>query len=71
MTPREVTRLGVLGAGTMGAGIAICALDAGLQVLLLEQDAAALERGTARVRDHYQGRVAAGKMTEEIGRAHV
>ena len=52
----------MLGAGTMGAGIAICALDAGLQVVLLEQDAHALRRGQQRVTEHYQSRVASGKM---------
>jgi 3-hydroxyacyl-CoA dehydrogenase len=37
--PRSVATVAIIGAGTMGAGIAICALDAGLQVVLLEQDA--------------------------------
>jgi 3-hydroxyacyl-CoA dehydrogenase len=67
--PREVRTVGVVGAGTMGAGIAICALDAGLQVILLEQDEAALQRGTQRVTDHYAGRVAAGKMQAEVAAA--
>ena len=59
----------VIGAGTMGAGIAICALDAGLHVVLLEQDAAALERGQQRVAEHYQGRVSAGKMPADVATA--
>jgi 3-hydroxyacyl-CoA dehydrogenase len=61
-TPRPVQCVAVVGAGTMGTGIAICALDAGLQVVLLEQDTAALERGQQRVREHYASRVAAGKI---------
>lgn len=61
-SPRPVRTVAVVGAGTMGTGIAIAALDAGLAVLLLEQDAAALERGRVRVVEHYQGRVAAGKL---------
>jgi 3-hydroxyacyl-CoA dehydrogenase len=60
--PRPVQTVAIIGAGTMGAGIAICALDAGLNVILLEQDAAALQRGQQRVTGHYQGRIAAGKM---------
>jgi 3-hydroxyacyl-CoA dehydrogenase len=60
--PRPVQTVAVIGAGTMGAGIAICALDAGLKVILLEQDEAALQRGQQRVREHYQSRVSAGKM---------
>lgn len=60
--PRPVQTVAIIGAGTMGTGIAIAALDAGLAVLLLEQDEAALERGGRRVADHYESRVAAGKL---------
>ncbi|MGI9215867.1 MAG: 3-hydroxyacyl-CoA dehydrogenase NAD-binding domain-containing protein, partial [Hydrogenophaga sp.] len=60
--PRPVQTVAIIGAGTMGTGIAIAALDAGLTVLLLEQDEAALERGGRRVADHYETRVAAGKL---------
>ena len=59
---RPVRTVAVIGAGTMGTGIAIAALDAGLTVLLLEQDAATLERGRERIGGHYQDRVAAGKL---------
>jgi 3-hydroxyacyl-CoA dehydrogenase len=65
VAPRPVQTVAVIGAGTMGAGIAIAVLDAGLKVVLLEQDAAALERGRERVTAHYTGRVAAGKMAAE------
>lgn len=61
--PRECRSVAVIGAGTMGAGIAICALDAGLQVLLVEQDDVALQRGHQRITDHYRGRVNAGKLS--------
>ena len=63
--PRPVQHIGVIGAGTMGSGIAIAALDAGLSVLLLEQDAAALERGVARIREHCESRAAAGKISRK------
>ncbi|WP_230970812.1 3-hydroxyacyl-CoA dehydrogenase NAD-binding domain-containing protein [Nitrogeniibacter aestuarii] len=59
---RPVERIAVIGAGTMGTGIAIAALDAGYRVSLLEQDEAALARGKARVDDHYERRAATGKM---------
>jgi len=62
VSPRAVQRLLVIGAGTMGSGIAIAALDAGFDVTLLEQDDAALQRGVARIHAHYAGRVAAGKV---------
>jgi 3-hydroxyacyl-CoA dehydrogenase len=67
--PRAVQTVAVIGAGTMGAGIAICALDAGLNVLLLEQDTEALARGQQRVIEHYQGRVTAGKMKPAVADA--
>lgn len=61
-TPRPVQTVAIIGAGTMGSGIAISALDAGLSVLLLEQDEAALQRGSERIRAHYDSRVAGGKL---------
>ena len=64
--PRSVHTIGIVGAGTMGAGIAICALDAGLQVILLEQDHAALQRGAHRVSEHYASRVESGKMKAAV-----
>jgi 3-hydroxyacyl-CoA dehydrogenase len=60
--PRAVKKVAVLGAGTMGSGIAIAALDAGLNVLLLERDEAALAKGADRIRSYYAGRVKGGKL---------
>ncbi|MFI8616307.1 3-hydroxyacyl-CoA dehydrogenase NAD-binding domain-containing protein [Acidovorax sp. NPDC077693] len=62
IAPRAVRCAAVIGAGTMGTGIAIAVLDAGLDVLLLEHDGMALERGRTRISDHYSGRVKAGKL---------
>ncbi|MDP1937940.1 MAG: 3-hydroxyacyl-CoA dehydrogenase NAD-binding domain-containing protein [Hylemonella sp.] len=61
--PRTVELVAVIGAGTMGSGIAISVLDAGYSVLLLEQDAAALERGAQRIHAHYATRVQGGKLS--------
>ena len=66
---RPVHTVAVIGAGTMGTGIAISAIDAGLQVVLLEQDAAALERGRQRVADHYNSRADAGKIRHAVAEA--
>ncbi|MFP5517896.1 MAG: 3-hydroxyacyl-CoA dehydrogenase NAD-binding domain-containing protein [Alphaproteobacteria bacterium] len=63
VAPRRMERIGVIGAGTMGTGIAIAALDAGFPVTLLERDAGALDTGMARLREHYARRVDAGKMS--------
>lgn len=60
--PRPVQSIAVIGAGTMGSGIAISALDAGFDVLLMEADEAALGRGRTRIDEYYAGRVKAGKL---------
>lgn len=65
VSPRPVECVAVIGAGTMGAGIAITALDAGYRVLLLERDEQALERGQIHIRDYYAGRVDAGKLNAD------
>ena len=63
--PRPVKTIAVIGAGTMGSGIAIAALDAGFAVILFEQEETALQRGRERVAEHYRQRVAAGKLAAE------
>ncbi len=54
--------LGVVGAGTMGSGIALCALAAGLTVTLLDANEAALQRGVQRIRDSLYGAVTRGRL---------
>ena len=49
-TPRPVTRIGVIGGGTMGAGIASACLMRGFHVTLIERDETSLEAGAGRVR---------------------
>ena len=66
---RDIRRIAVIGAGTMGSGIAIAALDAGYDVLLLEQEAAALERGASRIHAHYASRVKGGKTKAAVAAA--
>jgi 3-hydroxyacyl-CoA dehydrogenase len=68
--PRPIAHIGVVGGGTMGAGIAVSCLDAGLPVTMIERDAEALARGRANVDKVYAGLVAKGRMTEE-GKAAV
>ena len=57
---RDVHHVGVVGAGLMGAGIALVCLDAGLRVSLLERDGPALEAGIARLKTLYERAVAKG-----------
>jgi 3-hydroxybutyryl-CoA dehydrogenase len=56
-------RIGVVGAGTMGHGIAQVAASAGCQVTLTDADPAGLERGLASVRHNLDQGVARGKVT--------
>ena len=67
--PRSVETVCVIGAGTMGTGIAISVLDAGMNVILLEQDEAALQRGKDRLTAHYRDRVSAQKMKADVAQA--
>lgn len=69
VAPRAMQHIAVIGAGTMGTGIAISALDAGLNVQIFEQDQAALDRGVQRVLDFYEQRVAAGKLEQSKANA--
>lgn len=60
----EVKTIGVLGAGTMGAGIAQNAAQAGYQVILVDVDAALVERGTKGILKNLQKSVERGKLAE-------
>ena len=59
---REIKAAAVIGAGTMGSGIAINFLNAGIPVFLLEVEQGPLEKGVARIRDTYAGQVKKGRM---------
>lgn len=61
---RVVNKVGVVGAGTMGGGITMALINAGLPVVLLETTQEALDRGLATIRKNYQGQLRKGKLTE-------
>jgi 3-hydroxyacyl-CoA dehydrogenase len=56
----------VIGAGTMGGGIAMVFANAGIPVLLEEVDQAALDRGLANIRRNYANSVRKGRLTEQF-----
>ena len=62
---RPVKSAAIIGAGTMGTGIAINFLNASIPVRLLEAGREALDKGVARIRDTYGGQVKKGKLTQE------
>jgi 3-hydroxyacyl-CoA dehydrogenase len=61
-----VNRAAVIGAGTMGGGIAMVLANAGIPVLLKEADQAALDRGLANIRKNYANSVSRGRITEQF-----
>ncbi|MEX0404650.1 3-hydroxyacyl-CoA dehydrogenase NAD-binding domain-containing protein [Aquibium sp. LZ166] len=63
--PRQVKRAGIIGAGTMGGGIAMSFLNGGIPVTILEMTQEALDRGTANMAKNYDISVRRGSLTEE------
>ena len=61
---REIASVAVIGAGTMGIGIAIACLDAGYEVTILEMSAEALDRGLGNLQKHYDRMVEKGRTNE-------
>ena len=62
---REVKKLGVIGAGTMGGGISMNFLNAGIPVVILEMKQEALDRGIATIRKNYEAQVKKGKLKQD------
>lgn len=60
-----VKAVGVIGAGTMGGGITMNFLNAGVPVTLVEMNQAALDRGVGVIRKNYENTAAKGRMTAE------
>lgn len=62
---RDIEKVAVLGAGTMGAGIAYSCLNAGYSVHLLDNNEEGLERGRATIHKLFAGGIARGKISKE------
>jgi 3-hydroxyacyl-CoA dehydrogenase len=62
---RDIKRVGVIGAGTMGGGISMNFLSAGVPVTIVEMAEEALTRGTGTIRKNYEATAAKGRMTAE------
>ncbi|MAI91682.1 3-hydroxyacyl-CoA dehydrogenase NAD-binding domain-containing protein [Ponticaulis sp.] len=61
----DIKTVGILGAGTMGGGIAMNFLSAGIPVTILEREQAALDRGVSIIRKNYENTAKRGRMTME------
>ncbi|MEM7300706.1 MAG: 3-hydroxyacyl-CoA dehydrogenase NAD-binding domain-containing protein [Pseudomonadota bacterium] len=62
--PREVKKVGVIGAGTMGGGIAMTYAEAGLSVTILEMSDEALKRGIGVMEKNWRRGIKSGRSTE-------
>ena len=65
VVPREIRTVGIIGAGTMGGGISMNFLNAGIPVTLVETSQEALDRGLATIRRNYEASAKKGKLTDE------
>ena len=71
VAPLPVARVGIIGAGTMGGGIAMACVNAGLEVRLKDTTQAAIDQGVATIRRNYGFSVSRGRMTQEAADARV
>ena len=62
---REIAKVAIIGAGTMGGGIAMNFLNAGTPVVMLEMKQEALDKGIAIIRKNYEAQVKKGKLKED------
>lgn len=65
-TPWPVRRVGVIGGGTMGSGIAVALADAGLEVTLVEVSETAAAAAETRVRAVYDRQLKSGRLTQQV-----
>lgn len=63
--PLPLRRAAVVGAGTMGGGIAMCFANAGIPVVIKETTQSALDHGLASIRRNYENSVKRGRLTAE------
>ncbi|WP_113154358.1 3-hydroxyacyl-CoA dehydrogenase NAD-binding domain-containing protein [Nitratireductor sp. OM-1] len=68
---RKIARAGVIGAGTMGAGIAMALANGGIPVTILEMNEDAIARGLAHVEKTYAGSVKRGSIAPEEKEARI
>ncbi|MEL0315345.1 MAG: 3-hydroxyacyl-CoA dehydrogenase NAD-binding domain-containing protein [Halieaceae bacterium] len=63
--PTEVKRVGIIGAGTMGGGIAMCFAQAGVQVTLIDMSDEAVAAGLSKIKTNYDISVKRGRLSQD------
>ena len=62
---KEIKKIGIIGAGTMGGGIAMNFINAGLPVIILDSSESQLQKGLATIQKNYESTIQKGKLTIE------
>ena len=63
--PSELNKIGVIGGGTMGTGISMAAMNAGFEVIMIEQNQEAIEKALDKIDSTYERNVKLGRMTAD------
>lgn len=63
--PAKIQRVGIIGAGTMGGGIAMCFAQAGIQVTLIDMSDEAVTAGISKIKTNYDISVKRGRLSED------
>jgi 3-hydroxyacyl-CoA dehydrogenase len=63
--PRDIKKVGIIGAGTMGGGIAMNFLNAGVPVIVLEMKQEAIDKGFGVIKGNYEAQVKKGKLKQD------
>ena len=62
---KELNKIGVIGGGTMGTGISMAAMNAGLSVIMIEQDKASIDKALGKINATYDRNVKLGRISIE------
>ena len=63
--PSELNKIGVIGGGTMGTGISMAAMNAGFDVIMIEQNQEAIKKALDKINSTYERNVKLGRMTPD------
>ena len=64
-TPIELKKIGIIGGGTMGTGISMAAMNAGFEVIMVEQNDEAIQKAKAKINSTYERSVKLNRITTE------
>ena len=63
--PSELNKIGIIGGGTMGTGISMAAMNAGFEVIMIEQNQEAIKKAYDKINSTYERNVKLGRMTPD------